>query len=97
MHLHDATCMILTTYNLPSQDLAFITEQVSNLFFDSDVWPSQRTAFYLGILPQLVPHSYIGSIMYTHVAHQAHTLSIQLTGRIWGSVRQAAHVNHRPQ
>ena len=35
--------------------------------------------------------------MHTHVAHQAHTLSIQLTGRIWGSVCQAAHVNHRPQ
>ena len=65
MCLHDATCTILTTYDLPPQDLAFITEWVSNLFFDLDVWPSQRTAFYLGILPWLVPHSHIGSIMHT--------------------------------
>jgi hypothetical protein len=95
--LHDATRTILTTYNLPPQDLAFITERVSNFFFDSDVWPSQRTAFYLGILPRLVPHSHVGSTMHTRVAHQAHTLSIQLAGRIWGSIRREAHVSHKPQ
>jgi hypothetical protein len=56
--LHQATRTILTTYNLPPQDIAFIMERVSSLFFDSDVWPSRRTAFYLGILPRLVPHSH---------------------------------------
>jgi hypothetical protein len=95
--LHDATHTTLTPYHLPPKDIAFIMEQISNLFFDSDVWPSRRTAFYLGILPRLVPHSHIGSTMHTRIAQQAHTLSIQLAGRIWGSTRQAAHINHKPK
>ena len=93
--LRDATRVILSTYSLPPEDLAFIMERVSHLFLDSEVWPSRRTAFYLGILPRLVPHSHVCSVMHTRVAHQAHTLSIQLAGRIWGSTRRAAHVNHK--
>ena len=95
--LRDTTHMILSTYSLPPQDLAFIMERVSHLFLDSEVWPSPRTAFYLGILPWLVPHSHVRSVMDTRVAHQAHTLSIQLAGHIWGSACRAAHVNHKPQ
>jgi hypothetical protein len=97
MRLQDATRTILTTSNLSPQDLAFINERVSNLFSDSDVWPSRRTAFYLGILPRLVPDSHVGSIIHTRIAHQAHTISIQLAGCIWGSACQAAHATHRPQ
>jgi len=95
MRLQDATCTILNAYNLPQRDIAFITERVSNLFYDSNVWPSQRTAFYLGILPRLVPPSHMASIMHSRLAHNAHTLSIQLAGRIWGSTRQAARIGHK--
>ena len=95
--LQDTTRMILDTYNLPQRDIAFITERVSNLFHDSNVWSSQRTAFYLGILPRLVPPSHMGSIMHFRLAQNAHTLSIQLAGRIWGSTRQAARIAHKQQ
>ena len=81
---------ILDTYNLPEQDISFIIEQVSNLFNDSDVWPSQRAGYYLGILPHLVPAPHTASIMHSRLAHQAHTMSIQLASRIWGLVRRTA-------
>lgn len=81
---------ILDTYHPSEQDISFIIEQVSNLFSDSDVWPSRRSGYYLGILPRLVPGPHISSIMHSRLAQQAHTMSIQLAGRIWGSVRRAA-------
>jgi hypothetical protein len=53
--------------------------------------------YYLGILPRLVPPSHVGSVMHTRLAHHAHTTSIQLASRIWGSTRQAGHVSHTQQ
>jgi len=88
--LKSVVLTILDTYHPPEQDISFIMKQVSNLFSDSDVWPSRRAGYYLGMLPRLVPHPHIASIMHSRLAHQAHTISIQLAGRIWGSVRRAA-------
>jgi hypothetical protein len=78
-------------------DISFITEQVSNLFTDSNVWPSQRTGYYLGLLPRLVPPSHTSSIMHSRLAHHSHTLAIQLAGRIWGLVRQTSRNSNRQQ
>lgn len=52
--LTTAASTILNAHEVPKQDTALIIERGSNLFSDSDVWPSRRTAFYLGILPCLV-------------------------------------------
>ena len=79
---------ILDAYHLTEQDRSFIIEQVSNLFSDSNAWPSCRTGFYLGILPRLVPPPLTTSIMHSHLTHQAHTSCIQLASRIWGLVRR---------
>ena len=41
---------MLDAYKVPEEDIAFITEQVSNLFSDSDVWPEEQLsiwAYYL--------------------------------------------------
>jgi hypothetical protein len=72
---------------LSHEDRTFIFDQVHNLFFDSCLWPSNRTAYYLGILPSLVPSSRIGSRMHTRVAHLAHIVCLQLAVRIWGEAR----------
>ena len=86
--LKDAVLTILDTYHLTERDRSFIMERVSNLFTDSNAWPSCRTGFYLGILPRLVPPPLTASIMHSRLAHQAHTSCIQLASRIWGLVRR---------
>jgi len=53
-------------------------------------WPSQRAAYYLGLLPRLVLPPHTASIMHSRLAHQAHTICIQLASRIWGLVRRTA-------
>ena len=94
MRIQDATRTLLHTYgSLSEHDISFITERVSSLFCDSDAWPSRRTGYYLGLLPRLVPPSYLGSVMHSRLAHHSHTIAVQLAGRIWGLVRQASR-NH---
>ena len=68
--------------------VAFISERVENLFIDSEAWPSKRAAYYLGILPILVPPQHANSTVHRRIAQNAHTVSIQLAGRIWGDVRR---------
>ena len=65
--LKTAASTILNAHELLKQDTILIIERVSNLFSDSDVWPSRRTAFYLGISPCLVPphHWHTGSDMHS--------------------------------
>jgi len=95
--IQDTMHTILDTYSLSEHDISFVTERVSNLFSDSNVWPSRRTGYYLGLLPRLVPPSYTGSIMHSRLAHHSHTIAVQLAGRIWGLVRQASRNNNRQQ
>jgi hypothetical protein len=73
---------------LSQDDQSFIFEKVRDLFTDSPVWPSCRTAYYLGILPVFIPSSRVGTRVHARIAHIAHIVCIQLAGRIWGEVRR---------
>ena len=41
-----AASTMLDAYKVPEEDIAFITEQVSNLFSDSDVWPEEQLSIW---------------------------------------------------
>ena len=73
---------ILRNAALSLDDLTFVMRQVSNLFDDSDAWPSRRAAYYLGIVPKLVPPTLVSSVMHTRIIQHYHTISIKLAGRI---------------
>ena len=77
-------------HTLSQDDQSFIFEQVRDLFSDSHIWPSRRTAYYLGILPSLVPSSHVGTRVHVRISHIAHLVCIQLAGWIWGEVRRKA-------
>jgi hypothetical protein len=80
-------------HTLSQEDRSVIFEQVRDLFTDSPVWPSCRTAYYLGLLPSFLPSS-LGTRMHARITHIAHIISIQLAGRIWGEVRRHGFVSH---
>ena len=87
-HLHDNIASILHLHALPQEDKSFIYDWVRDLFIDSPIWPSKRSAYYLGILPTLLPPSCVGTCLHIRISHFAHVSSIQLAGRIWGDVRR---------
>jgi hypothetical protein len=55
---------------------------------DSQIWPSERASYYLGILPPFLPPSLVGSRLHLRITHIAHITCVQLAGRIWGEVRR---------
>ena len=75
-------------HTLSQVDQSFIFEQIWDLFTDSHIWPSCRTAYYLSILPTLIPSSHVGTRVHVRVTHITHLVCIQLAGRIWGEVRR---------
>ena len=81
--------MYVNTYVVSSDTLPvqkIIQETVKDLFLDLNIWPHQRSLFYLGILLPLLPLMFQNSPIHTHIANMCHTTSIRLTGQTWGIV-----------
>jgi hypothetical protein len=93
--LLDALQTILHIHTLSPEDLSFIHDHVRGLFMDSPIWPSKRSAYYIGLLPPFLPSSRVGSRLHLRIMHSAHIVCIQLAGRIWGEVRRRTF--HSPQ
>ena len=78
---------LLQASSINPADQKFIQDQVRDLFLDSDIWPAQRSLFYLGLLPPLFPPMFNEPPIHTHIAHECHTTSIRLAGHIWAAAR----------
>jgi len=48
------TTTTLDASTLSSANRQTILEQARGLFYDSDIWPAQRSRYYLGILPTIL-------------------------------------------
>ncbi|KAL0571565.1 hypothetical protein V5O48_010397 [Marasmius crinis-equi] len=78
-------------YNLSETQRTAIANISALLFEDSDIWPLQKTRYYLGVMPDM--DDLVPSISSNHRARRAivqawHTASIYLAGRIWGDYRR---------
>ncbi|KAK1229492.1 hypothetical protein PQX77_007442 [Marasmius sp. AFHP31] len=77
-------------YALGKTDQDELIQLASRLFVDSDVWPTHRTRYYLGTLPDLTRAvSRISQRTRTAIAQLWHTEAIRLAGRIWGDYKRS--------
>jgi hypothetical protein len=88
--LRDSIQETLGTQDHPAQDQAFILEHSANASKIRKCG-SNRTAYYLGILPTCVPSPYTDSRLPELPRLLNHSTCILLAGRIWGAVRQHNH------
>jgi len=95
-----STTTTLDASTLSSANRQTILEQARGLFYDSDIWPAQRSLYYLGILPTLlkVNPTSPNKTKTTHIwlANDWHTLSIRLAVRIWGDAHRKFQAKHTP-
>lgn len=71
-----------------------LTRIATHLLEDADTWPTHRSKYYYGMLPKmrhLIPRTIPTkrrNQLFTRMAAEWHTLSIRLTGRIWGAIQK---------
>jgi len=91
-----SSTMLLDASTLDPARRQTILERARGLFYDSDMWPAQRSLYYIGVLPAFptvespIAGPSTNNILLTRLANDWHTVSIRLAARIWSESRKHA-------
>jgi hypothetical protein len=89
--LNSNVASILQTSSVSLSDRTLILDRIGNLFQDSNVWPSRRSLYYLGVLPRFFPASLHQPQIHIRLANECHITSIRLAAQIWATARCHAY------